>query len=216
MDALRKPTSLDAWISAFQAAVGVVAGGPLAQREDPAAAARGAPQQLGDEERKHAAALMRVNHVGEICAQAMYEAQALATRDEALRALFRHAAAEESDHLAWTRGRVEELGGRVSVLAPLWYAGAFAIGGAAALVGDRASLGFMAETEDQVEEHLSSHLDRLPPGDHISRAIVERMKADETGHARTAREHGGAHLPAPARLAMRLAARIMTTTAYYL
>jgi ubiquinone biosynthesis monooxygenase Coq7 len=199
----------------MQAAVGVIAGSPVSRREDPAASARGLPAPLSDEEKKRAAALMRVNHVGEICAQAMYEAQALLTRDDALREVFREAAVEESDHLAWTRGRVEELGARVSLLVPLWYAGAFAIGGAAALLGDRASLGFMAETEDQVEEHLSSHLDRLPEGDRVSRAIVEQMRADESGHARTARQKGGARLPLPARMAMRLTARIMTSTAYY-
>ena len=159
---------------------------------------------------------MRVNHVGEICAQAMYEAQALATRDERLRAVFRQAASEESDHLAWTRGRVEELGSRVSLLVPLWYGGAFAIGAAAALLGDRASLGFMAETEHQVEEHLHAHLERLPAGDSISRAIVRQMKADEVGHARTARDLGGVDVPLPARAAMKFAARVMTTTAHYL
>lgn len=216
MEVLRRPRPVDGWLATFQAALGVVAGAPAAQRDDPAAAARAVPQELGDAERRHAAALMRVNHVGEICAQAMYEAQALATRDDVLRGVFRHAAVEESDHLAWTRGRVEELGERVSLLVPLWYAGAFAIGGVAALLGDRTSLGFMAETEDQVEEHLSSHLDRLPAGDRISRAIVEQMKRDEAGHAQTARLNGGTRLPLPARLAMRVAARVMTTTAYYL
>ncbi|HXY21836.1 MAG TPA: 2-polyprenyl-3-methyl-6-methoxy-1,4-benzoquinone monooxygenase, partial [Burkholderiaceae bacterium] len=132
-----------------------------------------------------------------------------------LRRVFEQAAAEESDHLAWTRGRVKELGDRVSRLVPLWYAGAFAIGFAASALGDRISLGFMAETERQVEEHLLSHLNRLPANDSISRAIVEQMKTDEIGHATTAMAHGGVELPPPARWAMKLAARVMTSSAYY-
>jgi len=216
MESLRRPSALDKWISVVQSAIAVVSGAPAAQRPDPAAAERSSAAELRADEKKRAAALMRVNHVGEICAQALYEAQALVTRDEKLRAVFRQAASEESDHLAWTRRRVQELGDRVSVLVPLWYAGAFAIGCAASVLGDRASLGFMAETENQVEEHLLSHLDRLPERDRISRAIVEQMKIDEVGHARTAREHGGADVPLAARLAMKLAARVMTTTAYYL
>jgi len=216
MEELRKPTSLDHWIAVLQSAVAVVSGAPVSARPDPAANERAHALALSDEEKKHSAALMRVNHVGEICAQALYEAQALATRDEHLRALFRKAADEESDHLAWTQGRVKELGERVSLLVPLWYAGAFAIGTAAAFVGDKASLGFMAETEDQVEEHLHSHLQRLPQADTVSRAIVAQMKVDEIGHARTARESGGMDLPTPVRLAMKLAARVMTTTAYYI
>ena len=200
----------------LQSALGIVAGAPVSQRPDPAVAVRAAAPELDPAEKKHAAALMRVNHVGEICAQALYEAQGAVTRDESLRVLFRRAAMEESDHLAWTQHRVEELGDRVSLLVPLWYAGAFAIGCAASLLGDRASLGFMAETEDQVEEHLLTHLDRLPARDTVSRAIVAQMKSDEVGHARTAREHGGADLPLPVRMAMTMAARVMTTTAYYI
>jgi ubiquinone biosynthesis monooxygenase Coq7 len=212
---LRRPSAADPWIAALQSAIEIVAGAPQSQRPDPAAAARAAPAELSAAEKKHAAALMRVNHVGEICAQALYEAQSLMTRDEGLRGVFQRAAAEESDHLAWTRQRVEELGDRVSRLVPLWYAGAFAIGCAAAAVGDRASLGFMSETENQVEEHLMSHLDRLPAADGISRAIVEQMKTDEMAHAQTARDLGGVDLPLPVRLAMKLAARVMTGTAYY-
>jgi len=218
METLRRPGVLDNWIAAFQSAVTVVAGTPESRRPDPAAAIRAQPDSpdtaLAPADKKHAAALMRVNHVGEICAQAMYEAQSLVARDPDSRALFRQAAEEESDHLAWTRGRVEELGDRVSRLVPLWYAGAFAIGCAAAVLGDRASLGFMAETEHQVEEHLRSHLDKLPPADRVSRAIVDQMKTDEIGHAYAAREHGGSALPLAVRLAMRLAAKVMTTTAY--
>lgn len=220
MESLRHPSSLDALLATLQSAIGVASGTARSLRPDPAAALReGAGAQkaaMSDADRRHSAALMRVNHVGEICAQALYEAQALVTRDERLREVFRRAASEESDHLAWTRDRVEELGDRTSLLVPLWYAGAFAIGCAASVLGDRASLGFMAETENQVEEHLLSHLDRLPSGDHISRAIVEQMKSDEVGHAQTAREHGGVEVPLPARMAMKLAARVMTTTAYYI
>ncbi len=214
MDTLRKPSTVDGWIAALQSALAIVSGTPHSERPDPAAADRANAEELIEAEKKHAAALMRVNHVGEICAQALYEAQALLARDETMRTLFRQAASEESDHLAWTRRRVEELGDRVSLLVPLWYAGAFAIGCTAAALGDRASLGFMAETENQVEEHLMSHLDKLPAKDRISRAIVDQMKADEVGHARTAREHGGGDMPLPVRLAMKLAAKVMTTTAY--
>ena len=220
MDSIRNLTALDRCIALVQSAATVLLGAPASQRPDPAAAARAADpegdQQMSAAEKRHAAGLMRVNHVGEICAQALYEAQALATRDEPLRAVFRKAAEEESDHLAWTHGRVQELGSHVSALVPLWYAGAFAIGYTASMIGDRASLGFMAETERQVEEHLLGHLERLPPQDHVSRAIVGQMKADEIAHARTAVERGGIDLPLPVRLAMKAAAKVMTTTAYYI
>lgn len=159
---------------------------------------------------------MRVNHVGEVCAQAMYDAQALGASTPALREAFVHAAQEEADHLAWTQQRIDALGGRTSLLNPLWYAGAFGIGFAAAKMGDRASLGFMVETERQVEQHLQSHLDRLPEGDVESRAIVEQMKREEAGHAEAALQSGGATLPFPVRWAMRLAARVMTKTAHYI
>lgn len=184
-------------------------------------AARPSPAQgLSDEsldagERRLAGALMRVNHVGEVCAQALYDGQAAGTGDPALRARLREAAAEEGDHLAWTRERIAELGGRPSLLNPLWYAGSFAIGVLAGRAGDRISLGFMAETERQVEAHLAGHLERLPAGDARSRAVVSQMKADEAAHARTAIELGGAPLPPPAQAAMRVAARLMTTTAHW-
>jgi ubiquinone biosynthesis monooxygenase Coq7 len=184
-------------------------------------AARPSPAQgLPDEsldagERRLAGALMRVNHVGEVCAQALYDGQAAGTDDPGLRARLREAAAEEGDHLAWTRERIAELGGRPSLLNPLWYAGSFAIGVLAGRAGDRISLGFMAETERQVEAHLAGHLDRLPAGDERSRAIVMQMKVDEAGHARAAIELGGAPLPPPAQAAMRLAARLMTSTAHW-
>lgn len=171
---------------------------------------------LAANERRHAAALMRVNHVGEICAQALYTAQALATRDPALRRHFQQAAAEETDHLAWTAGRLAELGDRPSLLNPLWYAGAFGLGLLAGRLGDRASLGFVVETERQVEAHLQSHLDRLPAGDHASRAIVVQMKNDEAAHAAQALQAGALELPLPAKALMRAAAKVMTTTAHYI
>jgi ubiquinone biosynthesis monooxygenase Coq7 len=165
--------------------------------------------------RRETGALMRVNHVGEVCAQALYTAQALATRNAALRAHFLHAAREETDHLAWTRERIEALGTHPSWLNPLWYGGAFAIGLAAGtLGGDRASLGFVVETERQVEAHLAGHLERIPESDAASRAIVAQMMADEARHAETARAAGAAELPAPIPALMRLAARVMTTVAH--
>ena len=158
---------------------------------------------------------MRVNHVGEVCAQALYTSQALFTRDPVLREHFDAAAREETDHLAWTEQRLSELGGRTSLLNPLWYAGAFAIGALAGRVGgDPISLGFVVETERQVEQHLDSHLDRLPTDDLASRAIIEQMKQDEIGHAEAALGLGARELPAPVRGLMRLAAKVMTTTAH--
>jgi ubiquinone biosynthesis monooxygenase Coq7 len=170
---------------------------------------------LGARERSHSAALMRVNHVGEVCAQALYTAQALATRDPVLRAQLEQASREETDHLAWTKARLDELGARPSLLNPLWYAGAFGLGLVAGRFGDRVSLGFIVETERQVEAHLQGHLDRLPPGDHASRAIVVQMKEDEAAHANKALVAGAAELPPPVKLAMRAAAKVMTTTAHY-
>jgi len=169
---------------------------------------------LTDAERALAGALMRVNHVGEVCAQALYQAQAVTAREPALRAQMLRAAREESDHLAWTQQRLDALGARPSRLNPLWYAGAFAIGLAAGRLGERASLGFVVETERQVEQHLAGHLQRLPAADLASRAVVEQMQADEARHAAEAENAGGAPLPLPLRLAMRAAARVMTLTAH--
>lgn len=158
---------------------------------------------------------MRVNHVGEVCAQALYTAQALATRDASLRAQLLAASAEETDHLAWTEERLRELGGRTSLLNPLWYAGAFAIGFVAGKWGgDKVSLGFVVETERQVEAHLQGHMDRLPANDLASRAIVDQMKSDEARHAEEAHAAGGVALPAPVKGLMRLAATVMTTVAH--
>jgi 3-demethoxyubiquinol 3-hydroxylase len=167
-------------------------------------------------QRSLAAALMRVNHSGEICAQALYQGQALTARDSGARAALEAAAQEETEHLAWTEKRIAELGGRKSLLNPLWYAGSFAIGAAAGALGDKWNLGFLAETERQVERHLEGHLARLPETDRKSRAIVEQMCADEARHARTARQHGGAELPAPVKAAMQASSKVMTGTSFLL
>jgi ubiquinone biosynthesis monooxygenase Coq7 len=171
--------------------------------------------ELSPAERSHAAGLMRVNHVGEVCAQALYQAQKLSTRSPSLRVMFDHAAAEEEDHLAWTAKRLEALDSRPSLLNPLWYTGALAIGLAAGRLGDRVSLGFMAETERQVEQHLDGHLNELPAADRESRAIVEQMRADEMQHGKAATDAGGVELPFPARALMRAVSKVMTRTAYY-
>jgi 3-demethoxyubiquinol 3-hydroxylase len=170
---------------------------------------------LDPAQKRLAGALMRVNHVGEVCAQALYTAQAAVTRNPELRTHLQEAAREEADHLAWTQQRLDALGARPSLLNPLWFAGAFALGLVAAKVSDRASLGFVAETENQVAAHLQSHLQRLPEQDLASRAVVARMKDDEERHAAQARASGALELPVPARAAMRAAAKVMTTTAHY-
>ena len=216
MNPLRR-SPLDQWIAAADRALRTLAADPQASRASPAAGmSPSAAAPLSERERREAAALMRVNHVGEVCAQAMYDAQALGASSPALREAFVQAAQEEADHLAWTQHRIEALGGRTSLLNPLWYAGAFGIGLAAARLGDRANLGFMAETERQVEQHLQSHLERLPEADLESRAIVEQMRREEAGHADAALQGGGATLPLPTRWAMRWAARVMTKTAHYI
>ena len=174
-----------------------------------------ADTSLNDAQKREAAALMRVNHVGEVCAQALYTAQALATKNEALRNHLQAACKEETDHLAWTEERLKQLGGRTSLLNPLWYAGAFGIGFVAAkLGGDAISLGFVVETEKQVEAHLQSHMQRLPENDHASRAIVAQMKADEMRHAQEAQAAGAVELPAPFKVLMRVAAGVMTAVAH--
>jgi ubiquinone biosynthesis monooxygenase Coq7 len=171
--------------------------------------------QLEQSERRNAAALMRVNHSGEICAQALYHGQAMTARNGDVKQALDHAAAQETEHLAWTAQRVSELGGRLSVLNPLLYAGSFAVGVASGMLGDKWNLGFLAETEKQVEGHLDSHLGRLPENDHKSRAIVEQMKLDEAAHGRAAQEHGAAELPLPARQLMRFTSRLMTRSTYW-
>lgn len=203
---------IDELLSVADRALRTLAAEPVAVRPYPA---KEPSDELSDDERRESAALMRVNHVGEVCAQALYEAQALGARNPQLRESFLAAARDEADHLAWTQRRIRELGGRTSLLNPLWYAGAFGIGLLAARLGDRASLGFMAETERQVEAHLQGHLDCLPAGDTASRDVVRQMQQDETHHAHTATAMGGVELPFPVRAAMRLAAKVMTTTAHY-
>lgn len=205
---------MDRLLGAADEALRTLFATPRASRPCPVVPAEST--HLGAQERSHAAALMRVNHVGEVCAQALYTAQALATRNDALRAQLEQASREETDHLAWTRARLDELGARPSLLNPLWYAGAFAMGLVAGRIGDRVSLGFIVETERQVEAHLQGHLERLPAADHASRAIVAQMKDDEAAHANHALSAGAADLPRPVKLAMRAAAKVMTTTAHYI
>ena len=170
--------------------------------------------ELSAAEKAHAGALMRVNHVGEVCAQALYAAQGIATKNEALRVEFAKASVEETNHLAWTRARLDELGARPSLLNPLWYAGAFAMGLVAGRLGDKISLGFVVETEKQVEAHLQSHLNLLPANDHASRALVAQMRDDEARHAVDAQKAGALELPQPVKNLMRAAAKVMTTVAY--
>ncbi len=170
---------------------------------------------LSDEEKRHAAALMRVNHCGEICAQALYQGQALMSRDEGIKRALEGAAHEETEHLAWTETRIAELGGRKSLLNPLWYGGSLAIGMLAARFGDGVNLGFLAETERQVEAHLTRHLDRLPAQDARSREIVEQMRVDEVAHAETALRLGAVELPVPVKAAMKATSKLMTGVAYW-
>ena len=170
---------------------------------------------LNKTETRFSAALMRVNHSGEICAQALYEGQALTARDGSVQQALQKAATEETEHLAWTERRIEELGGRKSLLNPLWYGSSFVLGALAGLLGDKWNLGFLAETEHQVERHLEQHLQRLPQQDLKSRAILEQMKSDEASHATTAISQGAAELPPPVKLAMRLASKVMTKTAFW-
>ncbi len=169
---------------------------------------------LSEQQRREVSALMRVNHSGEICAQALYQGQAITCRDESVCRELEQAAGEETEHLAWTEHRMAELGGRKSLLNPLWYVGSLTLGMIAGKVGERWNLGFLAETERQVEAHLEAHLDRLPEGDGRSRAILEQMKADEIRHAENAVALGAHELPSPAKSMMRIMARVMTATAY--
>lgn len=208
----RREAAGDRLLPAIGRALATLAGCLPASRPNPADSVGG--EDLQDPAaRELAGSLMRVNHVGEICAQALYEGQAASTRDAALASGFRQAAIEEADHLAWTAERLHELGARPSLLNPLWFAGAFGLGLLAGRAGDRVSLGFMAETERQVEDHLNGHLERLPADDHRSRAIVAAMRDDEVRHAQQAMAQGGAELPAMVCFAMRAAARVMTLTA---
>lgn len=170
---------------------------------------------MDEAEKKHAAALMRINHTGEICAQALYQGQALTARDPLVQEKLKQAAWEETEHLAWTSKRVDELGSHLSVLNPLWYSGSLALGAVAGLLGDKWNLGFLAETERQVGAHLQSHLDSLPAQDVKSRAVVQQMYVDEVSHADMAIELGGEELPLPVKLAMRGMSVVMTRTVYW-
>ncbi len=202
--------STDALLGAADVALRTLSGAARAGRPLPQAP----DVELSPSQRRLSGALMRVNHVGEVCAQALYQAQALTARDPLVAASMARAAREEIDHLAWTEQRLKELDDRTSLLNPLWYAGAFAIGLVAGRAGDAVSLGFLAETEHQVEQHLASHLDRLPPQDERSRAIVAQMKIDEAEHAAHAEASGAVVLPALATGLMRAASKVMTLTAH--
>jgi ubiquinone biosynthesis monooxygenase Coq7 len=203
---------MDRLIHEFDRALRAIAGVANASRPSPAVG--NAEAALDEKERAHAAALMRVNHVGEICAQALYQGQALTARNAQAKAALEQAAREEEDHLAWSAERIRELGGRPSLLNPFWYAGSLAIGALAGALGDRWNLAFLAETEHQVEEHLTGHLEALPAKDQRTRAVVEAMRRDEAKHRASALRLGAAELPEPAKAAMRLASKVMTTVAY--
>lgn len=205
---------LDRCIGEIDKGLRVLLGEPAARRRSPAAPVP--EENLEADARRQAAALMRVNHCGEVCAQALYQGQALASADMRIKSALEKAAGEEADHLAWSAQRVRELGGRLSALNPLWYAGSLAIGYAAGRLGDRWSLGFLAETERQVEEHLQGHLERLDRRDAKTRVVIEAMQAEEAGHRRTAESLGARELPEPVKIGMRAAARLMTATSYWI
>lgn len=212
METIRQLTALDRLLAGGQNALETVFGHPLAERPNP-----GQPQPdvvMDETGRRHAAGLMRINHVGEVCAQALYIGQATVARDPATRAQLLHAAQEETDHLAWCAERLDELGSRPSLLNPIWYGGSFAIGALAGLRGDGWNLGFVVETERQVEAHLAEHLESLPPEDLRSRAILEQMKDDEVRHADAAQAAGARVLPQPIPRVMALASKVMKTVAY--
>lgn len=213
---MRKSDFSDALIGTFGSALTVLAATPHASRKNPADLIIGDKLAVLDEAAKReSGSLMRVNHVGEVCAQALYSAQALVATDPAVRQALQAAAAEEADHLAWTAQRLKELGARPSIFNPVWFAGSFALGLLAARAGDAVSLAFVVETERQVEAHLADHLIRLPVDDVASRAIVEQMRDDEARHGAAAELAGAGLLPAPVKAAMQIASKVMTTTAHY-
>jgi ubiquinone biosynthesis monooxygenase Coq7 len=209
---VRTLSPFDRLLDRCERALEAIAGMPMAERPSPASGI--AEADLDDAERRHAAGLMRVNHTGEVCAQALYFGQAALARDADNRAHLLHAAAEETDHLAWCAQRLQQLDSRPSLLNPLWYAGSYAIGAAAALVGDPVSLGFVVETEHQVEAHLAEHLKKLPAADERSRAVLTRMQADEIRHADAAQQRGGIALPFPLPQLMHASSMVMKTVAY--
>ena len=204
---------IDRFIIEFDTALRSVVGGAHAHRPIPGLDVPSS-SLLDTKEREHAAGLMRVNHVGEVCAQALYQAQKLVARNPEIQQMLDHSGREEMDHLAWCETRLQELGSHTSYLNPIWYAGSFAIGLAAGLAGDKWSLGFVAETEKQVENHLEDHLEKLPMEDHRSRAIVDQMRMDEIEHGQAAISAGGAVLPESIKKFMQAISKVMTTTAY--
>jgi 3-demethoxyubiquinol 3-hydroxylase len=211
---MRTLNPIDQFLNAADNFLRSVATTPPSSRPYPA---KGVPEaELTDAERKLAASLMRVNHSGEVAAQALYQGQALTAKTPEMAKLLHEAAVEEADHLNWTAKRLEALGSRPSLLAPFWYAGAFAIGAVAGRLGDRVSLGFLAETERQVEQHLMDHMSRIPHADEASKAVIEQMKEDEIKHRNTALDHGGADLPGPVQSVMRASGKVMTTVAHYI
>jgi ubiquinone biosynthesis monooxygenase Coq7 len=214
MIANRSISPLDQLLVGFDKALRVVGGVATSSRPNPGA--HSPDCELNEQEQRHSAGLMRVNHVGEVCAQALYDSQARFAKTPGVRSQLEHAAREEEDHLAWTAERLTELGSQPSLLNPFWYAGAFALGTIAAKLGDAHSLGYVVETERQVEAHLNSHLDKLPPQDAKSRAIVDQMRIDEIAHGAAAQSLGAAAMPLPVRMAMRAMSKVMTTTAYYI
>jgi ubiquinone biosynthesis monooxygenase Coq7 len=212
MNVMRHYSPLDRLITPLDQTLRTLFASHVAARPNPAQNLPEAPEIT---DRRHTAALMRINHSGEVAAQALYQGQAFVSQSDATRASLMEAAREETDHLAWCAERIMELGGRTSLLNPLWYAGSFTIGALAGLAGDRTSLGFVAETERQVVEHLDGHLQRLPMEDVRTRAIIQQMSADEERHGRNAMLAGGAELPRPVRALMKLTAKVMTRTAYW-
>lgn len=211
----RQYTSVDKLFVSLDQAVRTLFGQPkVTERSNPASAI--SESEMDDKTRDHTARLMRINHTGEVCAQALYQGQALTARLPEVRSNMERAAAEENDHLDWCESRLKELGSHTSYLNPLWYAGSFAIGAVAGLAGDKWSLGFVGETERQVESHLDGHLKQVPDSDQKTRAILEQMKIDEIQHGQTAMNAGGAVLPKPIKEAMKLTSKLMTGTVYYL
>jgi 3-demethoxyubiquinol 3-hydroxylase len=204
---------IDGFIIEFDRALRSIVGATPVRRPVPDSSAM-SETELSAEEKKHAAGLMRVNHVGEVCAQALYQSQKLHAKSDDLKNKLEHAAIEEEDHLAWCERRLEELDSRPSLLNPVWYAGSFVLGSIAGLAGDKISLGFVAETEKQVEHHLDEHLKELPSNDHRSRAIVAQMRADEISHGQMAIQEGGVELPSAVQSVMKTMAKVMTVTAY--
>ncbi len=214
MSAYRSTSPLDSLITGFDKALRVVGGVASSSRPNPGVHATDC--EMNDDERRHSAGLMRVNHVGEVCAQALYDAQARFGKSPAIRQQFAKSAREEEDHLAWTAERLSELGSQPSLLNPLWYAGSYVLGSIAAKLGDPHSLGFVVETERQVEAHLNRHLEDLPPQDAKSRAIVEQMRVDEIAHGASAQALGAKETPVPVKFLMTAMSKVMTTTAYHI